>query len=70
MMSLEYAIDELSRYHVSANVQSYSEVERELIGLVQDEPEDSEGHRTAQTVLESPGGVSRLAAKLGVNDNH
>lgn len=70
MTDLDWAIDTLYRYHVPAYVQSYGEVERELIGLVQDEPEDSEGHEAAQVVLQTPGGVSRLANELGVNDNH
>jgi hypothetical protein len=66
----DWAIDELYSRHVPAYVQSYGEVERELISLVQDEPEDSDGHKAAQIVLQTIGGVSRLANKLGVNDVH
>lgn len=66
----EWAIDELYSRHIPASVQSYGDVERELISLVQDEPEDSIGHQAAQTVLQSTWAVSVLARKLGVNDDH
>ena len=61
------AIDSLITYHIPASVRSFAALDAELISLIENESEDSEGHQDALTVMQTAGGRALMANTLGIN---